>query len=273
MRRTRLEVIVNYGVLGLFGLVVAVPVLILIGAALSPQANGGVDLAHPQLRWSNFTDAWAQSDFGRHLLVSLVLSVSVVVVICVIAPLAAYAFAVLKIPGGRFLVPVILAGIMVPLEGIVVPLYFDLRSYHLTGSLLGLIVAQIGLAVSFGVFWMRAAFLAVPSAIIESAQIDGAGSVRTLASVVLPVTRPAVITMALLTFMWTWNDYFLAFVLMNNPNEYPVTVALGDFTTKYTTELNLTCAAAVMLSIPVVVLYALFQRHFIQGVLSGALKG
>lgn len=273
MRRSRLEAVSNYFVLALFAVIVIVPVLLLLGAALSPKSNGGVDFRHPQIRWANFVDAWVQSNFGEHLLVSLVLSVSVVLVICVIAPLAAYAFAILKIPGGRFLFPLFLAGIMIPLEGIVVPLYFDLRSYHLTGSLLGLIVAQIGLSVSFGVFWMRAAFVAIPGAIIESAQIDGAGSLRTLSGIVLPITRPAVITMALLTFMWTWNDYFLAFVLMNNPDQYPVTVALGDFTTRYTTELNLTCAAAVMLSVPVVVLYALFQRHFIQGVLSGALKG
>jgi raffinose/stachyose/melibiose transport system permease protein len=120
---------------------------------------------------------------------------------------------------------------------------------------------------------MRAAFLAVPAGIIESAELDGAGRLRTLWSIALPIVKPAVITMALLTFMWTWNDYFLAFVLVNNPEQYPVTVALGDFTTRYTTEVNLTCAAAVLLSVPVLILYVLFQRQFIQGVLSGALKG
>lgn len=273
MRRSRGEVVTNYAVLGIFAVIVLVPVLWLLGAALSPKRNGGVDLGHLQLNWGNFVQAWVQADFGRHLLISLTLSVSVVVVVCVISPLAAYAFAVLNIPGGRWLFPVFLAGIMVPLEGIVVPLYFDLRSYQLTGSLLGLIIAQIGLSVSFGVFWMRAAFLAVPSAVLESAHLDGAGRVRTLASIAMPITKPAVVTMALLTFMWTWNDYFLAFVLVNNPDQYPVTVALGDFTTRYTTEVNLTCAAAVLLSVPVLILYVLFQRQFIQGVLSGALKG
>jgi raffinose/stachyose/melibiose transport system permease protein len=271
--RGKREIVTNYAVLGLFAVIVIIPVLWLLGAALSPKRNGAVDPAHLDLQWGNFTQAWVQADFGRHLGVSLVLSVSVVAVICVISPLAAYAFAVLRIPGGRWLFPLFLAGIMIPLEGIVVPLYFDLRSYQLTGTLLGLILAQIGLSVSFGVFWMRAAFLAVPAGIIESAQLDGAGRLRTLRSVALPIVKPAVITMALLTFMWTWNDYFLAFVLVNNPEQYPVTVALGDFTTRYTTEVNLTCAAAVLLSVPVLILYVLFQRQFIQGVLSGALKG
>lgn len=273
MRRSKGEIVTNYIVLGIFAVIVLIPVLWLLGAALSPKRNGAVDPTHLELNWSNFVQAWVQSDFGRHLLVSVTLSVSVVAVICLIAPLAAYAFAVLRIPGGRWLFPVFLAGIMIPLEGIVVPLYFNLRSYGLTGTLLGLILAQIGLSVSFGVFWMRAAFLAVPPAVLESAELDGAGRLRTLRSIAFPIAKPAVVTMALLTFMWTWNDYFLAFVLINNPDQYPVTVALGDFTTRYTTEVNLTCAAAVLLSVPVLILYVLFQRQFIQGVLSGALKG
>lgn len=263
--------IVNYVVLAIFALAVLLPVLWMLGAALSPKLNGEVVLTQPQ--WSNFRDAWVQADFSRHLLISMGLCAVVVAVTCVITPLAGYALAILKVPGASWLFPLFLAGIMIPLEGIVVPLYFDLRSYHLSGSLVGLAVAQIGLSVSFGVFWMRASFAALPRAIVESAAIDGAGVLATLRRVALPIVKPGMITMALLVFMWTWNDYFLAFVLINDPEQLPVTVALGSFSGRHTSETNLLSAAAVLVALPVVILYAFFQRQFISGVLSGALKG
>ena len=268
---SRLEKVVNYAVLSVFALAVVLPVGWLLLAALSPQANAGIDLAG--LRPQNFVDAWQQSDFGRHLLNSLFICVGAVVLTTVASALAAYGLTILGAPGSKILFPLFLAGIMIPLEGILVPLYYQMRSLGLTSSLVGLMLAHTGLGVSFGVFWMRATFLAVPRELVESAELDGAGRLRTLLSIIVPVVRPAIITMVLLMFMWTWNDYFLAFVMINDPDKMPVTVALGSFSTRYTQQLNLMSAAAVLVSVPVLVLYAFFQRQFIQGVLSGALKG
>jgi raffinose/stachyose/melibiose transport system permease protein len=162
---------------------------------------------------------------------------------------------------------------MIPLEGIIVPLYFTMRSTPFASTVVALIIAHAGLSVSFGVFWMRAAFRSVPGGILESAMLDGAGPVRILRSIMLPLSAPALITLGLLTFMWTWNDYFLAFVLVNNPDQLPVTVALGSFSNKYTTQYNLMSAAALLVALPIVILYIVFQRRFIEGVLSGAVKG
>jgi raffinose/stachyose/melibiose transport system permease protein len=135
------------------------------------------------------------------------------------------------------------------------------------------VIAHAGLGVSFGVFWMRATLQAVPRELVESAELDGAGRLRLLWSIVVPVIRPGLITMVLLMFMWTWNDYFLAFVLINDEAKMPVTLALGSFSTRYTQQLNLMAAAAVLVALPVLILYMFFQRQFIQGVMSGALKG
>jgi raffinose/stachyose/melibiose transport system permease protein len=148
-----------------------------------------------------------------------------------------------------------------------------MRATPFASSIGSLIIAQVGLSVSFGVFWMRAAFLAIPPSLVESASLDGAGRFRLYRSIALPLATPATITLALLTCMWVWNDYFLAFVLVNNPDQLPVTVALGDFTNKYATQINLMSACAVLVALPIVLLYLFFQRRFIAGVLSGALKG
>lgn len=271
--RSRSEVVVNYVILIAFAAAVVLPILWLLGAALSPSAEGVVDLAHLHLNFGNFAAAWIQADFGRHLAISLIVACGTVLVVALIAPLAGYSLALLRPPGGKLLFALFLAGIMIPLEGIIVPLYFDLRSYGLVDSVPGLLLVQIGLSLSFGVFWMRTSIASVPPTLIESAQLDGAGRFATLWRIVLPLQRPAMITLALLVFMWTWNDYFVAFVLMNNPDQFPVTVALGDFTQRYSSEVNLMCAAGVLIALPVVILYIFAQRHFISGVLAGALKG
>lgn len=266
----KVETVLSYLVLTLFTLAVLLPVGWLLLAATSPKANAGVDLT--DLRPGNFVDAWVQADFGRHLLNSLLICVGAVLLIGVLSILAGYGLTVLDLPGARVVFPLFLAGIMIPLEGILVPLYYNLRAVGLTSSLLGLVLAHAGLGVSFGVFWMRATLSAIPRELVESGELDGAGRMRILTAIVLPVVRPALTTMVLLTFMWTWNDYFLAFVLVTDEATMPVTVALGSFSTRYTQQLNLMAAAAVLVALPVLVLYLFFQRQFIQGVMSGALK-
>ncbi len=268
---SRFETFLSYFILVLFSLAVVLPVGWLLLAAMSPKANAGVDLS--DIRLQNFADAWVQADFGLHLLNSLIICVGAVVLTSTVSILAGYGLTILAMPGARIVFPIMLAGIMIPLEGILVPLYYNLRTFGLTSSLFGLVIAHTGLGISFGVFWMRATLQAMPRELIESAELDGAGRLRMLWSIVVPVIRPALITMVLLMFMWTWNDYFLAFVLVNDESKMPVTLALGSFSTRYTQQLNLMSAAAVLVALPVLILYMFFQRQFIQGVMSGALKG
>ena len=271
MAGTRAETVFSYVILVLFSLAVVLPACWLLLAATSPKANAGVDLT--DVRLANFADAWVQADFGPHLLTSLIICVGAVVWTSVVSILGGSGLTILAMPGAKIVFPVILAGIMIPLEGILVPLYYNLRAVGLTSSLFGLVIAHAGLGISFGVFWMRATLRAIPRELVESGEIDGAGRMRLLLSIVLPVIRPALTTMVLLMFMWTWNDYFLAFVLVNDEAKMPATLALGSFSTRYTQQLNLMAAAAVLVALPVLILYMFFQRQFIQGVMSGALKG
>src|SRR4051794_40556578 len=262
MAGSRAETFFSYLILVIFSLAVVLPAGWLVLAATSPKANAGVDLAG--IRFANFADAWVQADFGRHLLNSLIICVGAVLLTSIVSILAGYGLTILAMPGAKIVFPFILAGIMIPLEGILVPLYYNLRSVGLTSSLFGLVIAHAGLGVSFGVFWIRATLQAIPRELVESGELDGAGRMRLLLSIVLPVVRPALTTMVLLMFMWTWNDYFLAFVLVNDEAKMPVTLALGSFSTRYTQQLNLMAAAAVLVALPVLILYMFFQRQFIQ---------
>jgi raffinose/stachyose/melibiose transport system permease protein len=271
MTITKREKIFNYTLLTLLAVSVLFPIVWILGVAISPNTTGTLDLGHPQ--WSNFVTAWTEAGFTHYLKSSLIITGSVVVVSTVLAVMSGYAFGVLGVVGEKALFPLILLGIMIPMESIVIPLYYDFLSFHLTDTYQGIILAHVGMSVSFGTFWMRAAFRTVPAGIGESAEMDGANSWTRLWRIYLPISKPAITTLVLLSFMWTWNDYFLSLILVSDPAHQPLTLGLGAFSSRFLVKINLLAAAALMISVPVVGLYLFFQRQFIRGMLSGALKG
>jgi raffinose/stachyose/melibiose transport system permease protein len=192
----------------------------------------------------------------------------VVVVASALSILAGYALGTMEFRGATVLFYVFLAGLMVPTEAIVIPLYFDLRSVGLDNTLPGLMLPQV-----FGVFWMRAYFRSAPRSLIEASRIDGASSWTTLRRVLVPVGRPAILTMVVLIAMWTWNEFLLALVIVNsNEDRRTAPLGLSIFQGQHQTEYQLLMAGALIVAAPVVLVYVFLQRHFIAGMLSGAIK-
>jgi raffinose/stachyose/melibiose transport system permease protein len=225
------------------------------------------------LHLSNFGTAWRDGHFSHYLRSSLIVAVSVVVASSVLSILAGYAFGLMRFRGEQALFYLFLLGLMVPLEAIVVPLYYDFRDLGLTDTYWGLILPQVGLSVAFGTFWMRAFFRSVPRSLVEAARLDGASSWSTLWRVILPFGRPAVLTMVVLVFMWTWNEFLLALVMVSQENLRTAPLGLAFFQGRNTTDFTLLAAGSVIVATPVVLLYVFLQRHFIRGMLSGAVKG
>ena len=246
------------------------PVGSFVAAALSPDRSGKA-VALAQFQWSNFATAWHDAAFSQAMTVSFVIAACVVAGQVVLALLGGFAFGVLGVAGEKVLFPVVLLGMMISLEAIIVPLYYQFRTLGLTDSIPGIILINLGMGVPFGVFWMRAAFRALPPSAFESAQLDGAGPLRLLAAMAAPMARPAIYTLVLLSFMWTWNDYFLSLVFLHGANQ-TATVALGVFQGQHVTQINLMAAGGLIVAAPVLVLYVLFQRKFISGMLQGAIK-
>jgi raffinose/stachyose/melibiose transport system permease protein len=168
---------------------------------------------------------------------------------------------------------ILLLGLIVPYEATIVALYYDLRSAGITDTYFALILPQIGLSIPFGVFWMRAFFRSVPRSLLEAARIDGASTWTTLWRVLLPFGRPAVLTMMVLVFMWTWNEFLLALVMVSEENLRTAPLGLAFFQGRNTTDFALLAAGAVIVATPVVLVYIFLQRHFIRGMLTGAVKG
>jgi raffinose/stachyose/melibiose transport system permease protein len=251
----RREQAVSYVVLGVFALIALLPIVrIVLGAG-------------------NVATAWDEGNFGTYLRSSAIVTGSVVAISTLLSILAGYAFGLMRFRGSQVLFYLFLLGLMVPLEAIVVPLYYDLRDVGLTDTYLALILPQAALSTAFGTFWMRAFFRSVPRSLIEAARLDGSSSWVTLWRIVLPLGRPAVLTMVVLVFMWTWNEFLLALVMVSDESLRTAPLGLAFFQGRNTSDEGLLAAGALIVALPVVVVYLFLQRHFIRGMLSGAVKG
>jgi raffinose/stachyose/melibiose transport system permease protein len=180
----------------------------------------------------------------------------------------------MRFRGADLLFYLLLVGLIFPYEATVIPLYYVFKDYGLTDSLWALILPQIGLSVPFGTFWMRAFFRSTPGALVEASRLDGASSLVTLWRVLLPQAWPAITTMLVLVFMWTWNEFLLALVMIQSDElrTAPLGLALFAGANRGSQDVTLTAAAAVIVALPVVIVYVFLQRSFIRGMFAGAVK-
>jgi raffinose/stachyose/melibiose transport system permease protein len=270
---SRGEQTIGYVVLGVFSLIALAPIAGILFTALQTPGGGASFGSFDGLHFGNFKTAWEEGNFGTYLRSSAIVSVSVVATSVLLSILSGYAFGLMRFRGSQALFYLFLLGLMVPIEAMIVPLYYDLRDLGLTDTYWGLILPQIGTSVAFGTFWMRAFFRGVPRSLVEAARIDGASSWFTLWRVLLPLAKPAVLTMTVLLFMWTWNEFLLALVMVSDEGLRTAPLGLSFFQGRNTSNLTLLAAGSVIVATPVVVLYVFLQRHFIRGMLAGAVKG
>jgi raffinose/stachyose/melibiose transport system permease protein len=270
---SRNEQTVTYAVLGIFTLFALAPIVGIVFTALQSPDGGAVFGSFDGIHLGNFKTAWEEGNFGTYLKSSVLVAVVVVVGAGFLSILAGYAFGLMRFRGSQVLFYVFLFGLTIPIEAVIVPLYYDFRDLSLTDTYWGLILPQMGASVAFGTFWMRAFFRGVPRSLVEAARIDGASSWFTLWRVLLPLARPAVLTMTVLLFMWTWNEFLLALVMVSEEGLRTAPLGLSFFQGRNTSNLTLLAAGAVIVATPVVIVYVFLQRHFIRGMLSGAVKG
>ncbi len=269
----RREQAATYALLGVFSIVALVPIVGILLTAL--QEPGQVaNFGEPNgLHVANFLKAWSDGHFSQYLRSSAIVAISVVTVSTLLSISSGYAFGLMRFRGATVLFYVFLLGLMVPTEAMIVPLYFDFRDLGLTDTYWALILPQAGVSLAFGTFWMRAFFRSVPRSLVEAARLDGSSSWSTLWRVVLPVGRPAVLTMTVLVFMWTWNEFLLALVMVSDEDLRTAPLGLSFFQGRNTSDEGLLMAGSLIVAAPVVLVYLFLQRHFIRGMLSGAVKG
>jgi raffinose/stachyose/melibiose transport system permease protein len=249
------------------------PLLSMITTALQPQGTSPLGLTlptHPQ--WHNFVDAWNAADLLALLKSSTLIVAGVVPAAVIFATLAGYGLAATRLPGKPVIYGLFILGLTLPAEALISPLYYELQSLGLLNSRWALIFPLLGLFMPFGVFWMRTAFQALPAELTEAAELDGASSWQTFRNVKLPLVLPALSSLTILFFLWTWNQFLLVIVLINNPVDGNMAGALATFQGEHGTNVVLLCAGALIIMAPSLVVFFVFQRQFVRALLQGAVK-
>jgi multiple sugar transport system permease protein len=289
-RRPWLASTVLYVVLVGGALLVAFPFLWMVLTSFKSvqESNAYPPSVLPQV-WhaENYVDAWVTppSTLGRYLFNSAVIAVAGTGVQVVIAALAAYAFARLRFPGRDALFLLVLATTMVPDEVRLIPNFITIRSFPFVGgndvtgsggtgfydSYAGIVLP--GLAGAFTIFLLRQAFMQIPADLWEAAQLDGANSFRFLTGVMLPLSLPALLTVTVFGVVGRWNALLWPLLITRSESLRPVQVAMTFYQTEFVTKHGQMMAASVMATLPIVVLYVLVQRQFIEGIAGTGIKG
>ncbi len=223
------------------------------------------------LNFRNYAEVFKREPFMRFLLNSAIVSSIAAVSSVIVSSLAGFGFAKYRFPGRDFLFLAIVGILMVPFQSVVVPLYEWMNHFGLLDTYAGIVAPD--LVSVFGVFLMRQAIETIPNDYIDAARIDGCSEVRIFFSLILPSIKPAMATLLIIKFMWSWNEFFWPMVVTSSPQMKVVTLGLTSFTNMYFIEYNLLTAAAVISILPILVIFVTLQRWVVQAVVMSGLKG
>ena len=259
----------------LLALVVLSPYLVMVFTAVKPE--GELRITPPRLspvRWqpTNFVDVLADPDFQAWLRVSLVVALASTVIVVLAATPAAYYTARHRFPGRSAFLLLVLVTQMFSPTALVVGLYREFFELDLVNTYVSLILTNAAFNLAFAIWILRAFFASIPREIEEAAAVDGCGKLRALVRVVLPLSRPAMVTVVIFSFIAAWNEYIVALTLMTDPSRKPLTVGITSYVTAYVQHWNHLFTASVIAIVPVVVLFALIERHLVGGLTAGSVK-
>jgi len=223
-------------------------------------------------QWGNYIEAFTKYPLGRFMLNSLILVGANLAGELLSVPLVAYGFARLRFPGRNVLQLLILALLVIPIQTTLVPVLQFFNQFRLTGTYIGIWIAHTAYGMPFSIYLLTNFFSSLPRELLESAKIDGASEWVIFARIVIPLSVPALASLAIFQFMWVWNDLLIALIFMSDPATQPVTVRIQALLGTYATEWHIMSAAAfISMSVPLLVFFAL-QRYFVTGLTAGAVK-
>ena len=270
----RSEAVVGRVILILVLILTLLPLINMLSAALQPADTNPTGLRWPtDPQWVNFAAAFETGHVWQLMGSSLFIVAFVVPISLLFSTLAGYALGNLRMPGGRFLFLFLILGLTIPFEALIIPLYYEIQALGILNTQWAVILPLIGLYMPFSVVWMRAHFVGVPVELSEAARVDGATTLQEFWRIQMPLARPALSALAILLFLWTWNQFLLPVVLISDPLNRTVAGALTFFQGQYSSSIPLLNAGALIIIVPTILVFVIFQRQFIQALLQGAVKG
>lgn len=255
------------------GLLALAPLLWMLSASL--MATGEATTFPPPLlprrpTLGHYADLFGRLALGRYALNSLLVATVTTIGSLAINSAAGYAFAKLRFRGRDRTFRVLAAGLAIPVQVAMLPLFLLVKALGLVNSYAGVVIP--GLASIFGIFLVRQYALAIPDDLLDAARIDGAGEWRVFRLIVLPTIRPVLATLGLWTFLATWNDFMWPLIILSDERRYTLPVALAGLVGEHAQDVELMMAGAVVTVLPVLVLFLLLQRYFVEGVTEGSVK-
>jgi sn-glycerol 3-phosphate transport system permease protein len=220
----------------------------------------------------NFPDAWNAAPFGRYYLNSIVVTVLGAGAEVVLAIMSAYALAFLRFPGKNYVFILLISALMIPAQITIIPNYLTIARLGWINTYQGIIVP--GAAIAYGTFLLRQAFKALPYEVIEAARVDGAGHLRIMTNVVVPIAQPAIVTMALLSIVGKWNDFLWPLIVTNTADMRVLTIGIFWLRDQEgLTDWGVVMAGSLFLIVPVMIAFIWAQRYIVDGIAAGAVKG
>jgi len=250
------------------------PIAVLMINSVKSTAEIGLNpLGLPEtVVWENYANAWEEGGFATTMRNSVILTAGTIAGTLVLAGLAAYALARLKLKGAGIITFYFLVGTSVPAQLFIIPLFFIWRELGLVNSHLGLIIIYCGLFSPFATYLLRSYMVALPEEFIEAARIDGASNWHVFQHIILPLSWPGFLTAGLVVGLGVWNEFLFAITFLPGAEYKPIATSLFAFQDRFGRDWGLTNAGSVIMMLPVVILFLLLQRRFIEGLTQGGLK-
>ena len=273
-QKTRTSNIIIYGVLVVLVIALLVPFFWMVSSSLKENnqvLTVPIQWIPQEFVWSNYTEIWTRIPMMGYLQNSLYLAVIITCLQVLTGSLAAYGFSKVRFPGRDVLFLAYIGTIAVPWQAYMVPQYIMMQQLGLTNSFTALILLQAFGA--FGVFLMRQYYMTIPDELCEAARIDGLSEYGIWARVILPLSKPALASLALLTFVNTWNDYMGPFIYLTSNRLWTVQLGLRSFVGQFDAEYAMIMTGSVISVVPILIIFLIGQRYFIQGIATSGMKG
>lgn len=221
----------------------------------------------------NYAAAWTEGRLGTYMGNSVLYTGVTVLLVLVVASLAAYALSRIPFPGRTWVYYGFVASMMIPIPGSFIPLFLLVKALGLANTRAGLLLPYVASGLALAIFILKSFFDDLPKDLEEAALVDGAGPLRIYWEVMLPLAKPALVTVAVFTMLAAWNEFILALILVNDANLMPLQAGLKNFMGPYAADLHILMAGLTIATVPVMSVYLALQRHIIHGLVAGAVKG
>lgn len=272
---SRLTLTISYIVLGILLLIALFPIALLVLNSLKSAAEIVQNpLALPmEIRWDNFTRAWKDAKFGQTFFNSVLLTGLTIILVCSTSSLTAYVLARRKIKSWQIVTFYLMATTTAPIQLYLFPLYFGFAKLGLINNIFAVSLIYTAIYSPFAVMLLRTYFLAVPRELEEAALVDGASHWQVFTRIMLPLVMPGILTVALIIGLYSWNEFLIALTFLQRAERLTAVVSFALLSGQYSSDWGEIMAAALIIVLPVVVLFVLLQKKFIEGMAGGSVKG